>query len=300
MEYHRPVLLAESVQALVWKGHGVYVDVTFGGGGHSMAILNNLDQNGRLFAFDRDPDAINVAQRDSRLLLIRSNFRFLENFLHYYGCEKVDGILADLGVSSFQLDTIAKGFSFRGDAILDMRMNPKQPFTAADFIRESSVNELIETFSTYGEVRNAKTLAREIDKVRNKKTIRTINDFLSCISPVIIGNRNRYLAQVFQAVRIKVNDEINSLKKLLHTSANALGKNGRLVVITYHSVEDRVVKHFMKSGQFSGYDDREFSLKHKWPLKVLTKKPILPSVEEIHENPRARSAKLRIAEKTTP
>jgi 16S rRNA (cytosine1402-N4)-methyltransferase len=265
-----------------------------------MAILKRMAHDGRLIAFDRDPDAFEDTLKDDRLLLVRSNFRFLENFLHYYGYETVDGIIADLGVSSFQLDTISKGFSFRGEAALDMRMNPHQAFSAADFIRGASEQELIETFSVYGQVRNAKTLAKVVIEGRNKKTIKTINEFLLCISPVIMGNRTRYLAQVFQAVRIRVNDEINALKKLLSSSARVLGENGRLVVITYHSVEDRVVKHFMKSGQYSSSMELDFRLEPKWPFRVLTKKPIVPSEKEIELNPRSRSAKLRIAEKTTP
>lgn len=293
--FHKPVLLDQTVEGLISDRNGIYVDATFGGGGHAKAILENLSPKGRLFAFDQDKDALANKPHDHRCTLIHSNFRFIRNFLRYHGVEKVHGILADLGVSSFQLDESSKGFSFDSDD-LDMRMNPASPISAADLINQLSERELVEIFSEYGEVRNAKTLARAIVQARLSAPIKNTQNLIQAIEPVIMGHRTRYLAQVFQAIRIKVNDEIGALKELLTTSIDMLALGGRLVIITYHSIEDRVVKHFMKSGNF-GPDISQFNPSQDWIMKTINKKPIRPDADEIRRNRRSRSAKLRIAER---
>ncbi|MDH3245097.1 MAG: 16S rRNA (cytosine(1402)-N(4))-methyltransferase RsmH [Saprospiraceae bacterium] len=293
--FHKPVLLDQSVEGLISDRDGLYVDATFGGGGHAKAILDNLSPKGRLFAFDQDKDALANNLHDDRCTLIHSNFRFIRNFLRYHGVVKVHGILADLGVSSFQLDELSKGFSFDSED-LDMRMNPASPISAADLINQLSEKELLKILSEYGEVRNAKTLARAIVQARLSAPIKNTQNLIQAIEPVIMGHRTRYLAQVFQAIRIKVNDEIGALKELLTTSIDILAPRGRLVIITYHSVEDRVVKHFMKSGNF-GPDISLFNPSHDWLLKTINKKPIRPDADEIRRNRRSRSAKLRIAER---
>lgn len=293
--FHQPVLLDQAVEGLISDRDGLYVDATFGGGGHAKAILDNLSPKGRLFAFDQDKDALANKLHDDRCTLIHSNFRFIRNFLRYHGVEKVHGILADLGVSSFQLDELSKGFSFDSED-LDMRMNPASPISAADLINQLSEIELLKILSEYGEVRNAKTLARAIVQARLSAPIKNTQNLIQAIEPVIMGHRTRYLAQVFQAIRIKVNDEIGALKELLTTSIDILAPRGRLVIITYHSVEDRVVKHFMKSGTF-GPDISLFNPSHDWILKTINKKPIRPDADEIRRNRRSRSAKLRIAER---
>ncbi len=294
--YHLPVMLDESVSGLIGNRSGVYVDVTFGGGGHSAEILKRLDESGSLYAFDQDTDAFRNSLEDDRLVLIHGNFRFLENWMHYYGVDQVDGILADLGVSSFQLDEKSKGFSYTSGAELDMRMNIEAKQSAIEIINHSSVEELIKIFSQYGEVRNAKSLAKAVVEARAQRPIENVQEFLHIIDALVIGNRTRYLSQVFQAIRIKVNDEIGSLRALLTSSAKLLKKGGRLVVISYHSLEDREVKHFMKRGPSQTNDDM-FSIAPKWGLKMLTRKPVLPTSDEVRTNRRARSAKLRIAEK---
>ncbi|NND08141.1 MAG: 16S rRNA (cytosine(1402)-N(4))-methyltransferase RsmH [Saprospiraceae bacterium] len=296
--YHAPVMCAETIESLVTDPHGVYVDATFGGGGHSAAILQVLDTGGRLFAFDQDLDAFVNKVDDQRLTLIHGNFRFLKQWMRYYDVTHVHGVMADLGVSSFQLDEKSKGFSYASDADLDMRMNIKSEASAFQIINETSEGELVEIFSRYGEVRNAKTLAKAIVVARALRPIKNVQELLMCIGPLVMGNRSRYLAQVFQAIRIKVNDEIGSLRALLSTAADLLVVGGRLSILTYHSIEDRLVKHFMKSGKLGPKEQEyEFEEDRKWYLKMLSKKPILPTREEVGRNRRARSAKLRIAEK---
>ncbi len=299
-DFHDPVLLKESVDALITRRDGLYIDVTFGGGGHSRAILDLLGSSGKLYAFDQDKDAIDQRIDDHRLVLIRSNFRYVANFLRYYGVQTVDGILADLGVSSFQLNADYKGFSYQHSEILDMRMNQLGDTSAKQFLAKTSEAELIDVLSKYGEVRNAKTVSRAILTRRKSRPIQNTQDLLQCIEPFVIGNRSRYLAQLFQAIRIKVNDEMGALVALLKTSERVLRPGGRLIVITYHSVEDRIVKHFMKRGQIDGVQKATFSNRREdspWSMRPLTKKPITPTDQEIKLNNRARSAKLRVAEK---
>jgi 16S rRNA (cytosine1402-N4)-methyltransferase len=299
MMYHKPVMLKESIDALAIKPDGVYVDVTFGGGGHSQAILEQLGRNGRLFAFDRDEDALRNSINDSRFTIIRHNYRYLKNFLRYYNAIPVDGILADLGISSHQVDEAQRGFSIRFDAGLDMRMNREAPLTAADVVNNYDEEDLVKIFSKYGEVFNAKTLARKITSARKDKKISSISEFRSAISECADRqHENQYYAKVFQALRIEVNDELESLKDMLAQSAQVLKPGGRLVVISYHSLEDRLVKNMMIKGKFEGEIEKDlFGNAESCPLKVLGKKPYEASEEEIQSNPRSRSAKLRIAER---
>ncbi|WP_235296183.1 16S rRNA (cytosine(1402)-N(4))-methyltransferase RsmH [Portibacter marinus] len=298
MEYHNPVLLKESVDELVTDPDGVYVDVTFGGGGHSREILKRLSDKGRLIAFDQDLDAHNNRIEDDRIEMVHSNFCFLERFLKLLKVNDVHGILGDLGVSSFHLNAPERGFSFRyPDVKLDMRMNPLYEDTAIDLIRNYSEEELVAIFSKYGEIRNSKTLAAEIVSARNSRDIIMVGDLLSVVEPVIRGNRNRYLAQVFQAIRIALNDEMGTLESLLNQSVRVLRINGRLVIISYHSLEDRMVKNFMKSGNAEGELIKDDFGKILKPLKSVTKKVIVPTGVEIRKNNRARSAKLRAAVK---
>jgi len=292
--FHAPVLLEQAINGLVTDVDGTYVDATFGGGGHARAILQRLSSRGRLYAFDQDKDALINAPDDDRCTVIHSNFRFIQNFLRYYHVDKVHGILADLGVSSYQLDQEEKGFSF-SSVDLDMRMNSDGPITAELLVNRLSEKELVHMFSQYGEVRNAKTLARAIVQARASAPITSTQNLIQCVEPVIMGHRTRYLAQVFQAIRIKVNNEIGVLQDLLTTSIDVLGTGGRLVIITYHSIEDRVVKHFFKSGSF-GPTFTHPNLDQDWIMKTVNKKPIRPTAEEIQRNRRSRSAKLRIAE----
>ncbi len=299
MNYHNPVLLPESIDGLSIVEDGVYVDVTFGGGGHAQAILNVLGDKGRLFAFDQDEDAAANIIDDERFKLLPYNFRFLKRFLRLEGVRKVDGILADLGVSSHQFDTAERGFSFRFDALLDMRMNQQATLTAEKVLNKYNASDLQQIFGLYGEVRNAKTLARVIVNARESgSALKTIGDFISVIDNCIKGKRNRYLSQVFQALRIEVNQEVESLKDMLWQSTEVLGKGGRLVVISYHSLEDRMVKNLIKKGTFDKDPEKDEFGNFYQPLKAVNKKLILPSENEILTNPRARSAKMRIAERT--
>lgn len=295
--YHTSVLKDEAIVALNIRPAGVYVDGTFGGGGHSRAILEQLGQDGRLIAFDQDPDAWQNAPDDHRLTLVRENFRYLKRFLKLYKALDADGILVDLGVSSFQFDTAERGFSTRFDGELDMRMDTRQQLMAKDIVRDYSEQQLHELFEQYGEVRNAKTLAQTIVAGRKGKAVNTILEFKTLIEPCIKGNPNRYLAQVFQALRIEVNDELGVLKLFLEQTADCLKPGGRLCVITFHSLEDRLVKRFLKTGGFT--DDVETDVFGKSlksiPFKAL--KPVLPGDEEQKRNPRSRSARLRIGEK---
>ncbi len=289
--YHTTVLLHEATAGLAIKEDGVYVDVTFGGGGHSREILSKLGANGKLVAFDQDEDAWTNKPDDDRLMPVTENFRYMRRFLRLYGHGEVDGILADLGVSSFQFDTAERGFSLRFDGPLDMRMDKRSELTAAHIIRTYTEPQLHKLFELYGEVRNSKQLAKHIVDNRKGMQINTIAALKAMLSPVIRGNPNRYLAQVFQALRIEVNDELGALKDFLQQAAQSLKEGGRLSVISFHSLEDRIVKQFIKRGVWS--DEEEAN-----PLmRQVNAKPIEPTEAEIKLNPRARSARLRIAEK---
>jgi 16S rRNA (cytosine1402-N4)-methyltransferase len=288
--YHQPVLLHEALAGLNIQPGGIYLDATFGGGGHSREILNLLNSTGILIAFDQDDDAWRNQPDDQRLIPVKENFRYMRRFLRLHHINGVDGILADLGVSSFQLDTPGRGFSFRFDGPLDLRMDRRSEVTAATIVAGYSEIQLHKLFEQYGEVRNARQLAKQI--VSNRKVLRadTVETFKAMIGPVIKGNPNRYLAQVFQALRIEVNDEFGALKDLLQQATEALKPGGRLCVITFHSLEDRIVKQFMKRGGTDEEGARPL-------LKPMTAKPVAPSETEIKRNPRAGSALLRVAEK---
>lgn len=295
--YHIPALLDESVDGLNIRGDGDYVDVTFGGGGHSRGILKKLS-SGRLFAFDQDEDAIVNIPDDPRFHFIRHNFRYLRNFLHYFGVEHVDGILADLGVSSHDFDIAERGFSFRFPGDLDMRMNRDAKKTAADIINLYEEGELISTFKEYGEIDNARRLGKELIRARRHGAIRTIDQFKEIIAGCVPKkNETKYLAKVFQALRIETNGELDVLKDFLVQSADLLKPGGRLVVIAYHSLEDRLVKNFIRAGNFEGKQEKNFYGHVTSVLTAVNRKVIVPDEEENERNPRARSAKLRIAEK---
>lgn len=297
MEYHNPVLLKECIDGLNINPEGVYVDVTFGGGGHSREILKHLT-TGKLYAFDQDDDAVKNSIDDPRFVLIKQNFRFLKNFLKLYNALPIDGLLADLGVSSHQFDEAERGFSIRFDAKLDMRMDQNGKLTAADVLNTYSEEDLKRIFKLYGEVENAGYLASIVFHSRKSKTIETVNDLKIAITKCVKrGKENQYYAQVFQALRIEVNKELEVLEELLTQSLEVLKPNGRLVVISYHSLEDRLVKNFMRSGKFEGEVEKDFYGNQLTPFKQITRKPIVPGAEEIEVNNRARSAKLRIAEK---
>lgn len=293
MTYHRPVLAQASVDLLNIQPGGTYVDVTFGGGGHSRLILERLGPEGRLFGFDQDADARANALKDPRFQFVPANFRYLQRFLRLYQVRQVDGILADLGVSSHQLDVAERGFSYRFDADLDMRMNQEQERSAMDVLAHASAETLQRILGEYGEVRNARTLAEHLVAERKVRPIRTIQDLLSAVEPVIRGQRLRYLSQVFQALRIEVNDEMGALDDFLQQSMEVLREGGVLSVITYHSLEDRMVKNYLKAGNATGKYEQDFYGHIHRPFKVLTKKALLPTEEEIRENSRARSARLR-------
>ena len=295
--YHLPVLLEASVDGLAIQPNGTYVDVTFGGGGHSRAILERLGPEGRLFGFDQDEDAKANIPDDDRFTFVPGNFRYLKRFLRLEGVRTVDGILADLGVSSHQFDTAERGFSYRFEADLDMRMNQAGDITAADLIADRSIAELQHLFSRFGEVRNAKTLATRIVEQRAIREIERVEDLIEAITPIIRGNRPRYFAQVFQALRMEVNDEVGALEDFLTDAKEILAPAGRLVVISYHSIEDRLVKAFLKTGNIEGEVKKDFYGKIDRPFKIWTKRAVVASEEEITQNPRSRSAKLRIAER---
>ncbi len=297
MAYHEPVLLEPCLDYLNIKPDGVFVDVTFGGGGHSKMILKRLGEEGQLLGFDQDPDAEKNAPDDKRFKFVKSNFQYLKNFLRLNGIAQVDGILADLGVSSHQLDQAERGFSYRFEADLDMRMNYNDGKTAADVLNEYSAEALQKVFSQYGEIRNSKTLAEAVVASRHSRKIERIGDFLSLLDPLVRGQRLRYLSQVFQALRIEVNDEMKVLEAFLQQALEVLAPQGRLVVMSYHSLEDRIVKNFLKTGNIEGTVVKDFYGNINRPFKVITKKPIIPSEKEIKENPRARSAKLRVGER---
>jgi len=296
-EYHIPVLLQPSVEALITDPNGTYADLTFGGGGHSRAIIEKLDK-GRLFAFDQDQDAANQAEKIDfeGFTFIKSNFRFAKRYLKVYSVTALDGILADLGVSSHQLDEAERGFSIRFDAPLDMRMDREQPVSAADIIANYDVAALHKMLGCYGEVTNAKTLAEGIVAARTRKPIRTIADLLAVLKKFAPRFKEyKYYAQVFQALRIEVNDEMGALRDMLHQAAELLKPGGRLVVLSYHSLEDRLVKNFINKGKFEGEVEKDIYGNDIKPFKALNRQVIEPSEEEIKLNSRARSAKMRIA-----
>jgi 16S rRNA (cytosine1402-N4)-methyltransferase len=295
--YHNPVLLNESIEGLNIRDGGTYVDATYGGGGHTKRILEEL-KHGRVIAFDQDIDALENITQDPKLNVIHANFRYMTEQLRAKGITKVDGILADLGISSHQIDTPGRGFSIRFDAPLDMRMNNQGARTAADIVNTYPVARLQKMFSLYGEITNAANLARTIERTRSAKHIRTTGDLIEAIKDCTPPHSpNRYLAQVFQSLRIELNEEIDALKDMLRQSETLLDKGGRLVVITYHSLEDRLVKNFMRTGNFEGVPQKNMYGHDLRPFEPVTKKPVVPNEEEIENNNRARSAKMRIAEK---
>lgn len=297
MEYHNPVLLKETVDGLNIKPDGVYVDVTFGGGGHSREILKRLNDKGRLYAFDQDEDALNNAINDERFVLIHENFRYIKRFLRFHGVKSVDGILADLGVSSHQFDVPERGFSTRFDAELDMRMSKRNDLSAYVVVNEYDDANLRRVFLDYGELKNAPALSRTIIEARTKKPIKTTDELKIVLSKYLPEKiKNKVLAQIYQAIRIEVNQEMEVLKEFLEQSLEILKPKGRLSVISYHSLEDRLVKRFMKNGMFEGEPERDFYGNFSVPFDLVGKL-IVPDEEEIKVNNRARSAKLRIAEK---
>lgn len=298
LNYHTPVLLQEAITALQIKADGVYADCTFGGGGHSMEILKQLGPNGKLIVFDRDEDAGKNVPDDGRLLFVQQNFRHLQRFLRLNKYPLVDGILADLGVSSHQFDTAERGFSTRFDAALDMRMDHREEQTAATVLNTFTEQQLHKMLERYGEVTNSKTLAKTIVEQRLLKPFTTTALFKQAISGVVKGNPKKYFAQVFQALRIEVNGETEALEEMLRQSKEVLNPGGRLVVITFHSLEDRIVKHFFKNGSVEEQEaDDVYGVRPENPFIVITKKPVLPRGEELKANKRSGSAKLRIAEK---
>ncbi|PHI19320.1 16S rRNA (cytosine(1402)-N(4))-methyltransferase [Lewinellaceae bacterium SD302] len=299
MDYHVPVLADECVEQLQIRPEGVYVDVTFGGGGHSRLILNKAgDDPIRLFGFDQDEDArANDLTEDDRFTFVAANFRHLKRYLRLYGVTQIDGLLADLGVSSHQFNQPERGFSFRFDADLDMRMGTAADRSAADVVNQYSAEDLQKVFGEYGEVRNSRTLAQAIVQAREEKSIATINDLLNVMEPYVRGQRPRYLAQVFQALRIEVNDEIGALRELFEQATELLKPGGRLVVLSYHSLEDRMTKNILRSGNAEGKVNKDFYGNIDRPYKIITKKPILPTEEEQARNSRSRSAKLRVGER---
>ena len=297
IEYHVPVMLNECIDALAIKPDGIYVDLTFGGGGHSKAILDKLGKEGKLFAFDRDEDAKENLIRDERLTFIQTDYRHLKRFLKLYNIKQVDGVFADLGVSSFQLNEAERGFSYRFDGPLDMRMDASSSLTAAQILNEYSQEKLTALFSAYGEIRNSRSLARAIVDLRKKDDFYEIQDFVTRVSKSIIGDRVRYLSQLFQSLRIEVNGELESIKIMLQDTVDIVREGGRLVALTYHSLEDRLIKKFMKEGVFEGEAEKDLFGNTNKPYKMVGK-PLLPTKEEIEMNNRARSAKLRIALRT--
>jgi 16S rRNA (cytosine1402-N4)-methyltransferase len=296
--YHTPVLLSETTEALNIQAEGIYVDCTFGGGGHSKAILEKLNTKGRLIVFDQDEDARKNLPADSRVSFVPQNFRHLQRMLRLQNIVAVDGILADLGVSSHQFDEAGRGFSTRFNAAMDMRMDQRQTLTAFDVVNKYDEQRLHKLFEQYGEVTNAKTLARTIVQVRNTTSLQTIDGFKNALREIVKGNPNKYFAQVFQALRIEVNDELTALKEMLQQIPTLLNPGGRAAIITFHSLEDRLVKNFFRRGSFEKAEQNPFiNTETMNELKLITKKPIVPGVEELKQNPRSRSAKLRVVEK---
>ena len=297
--YHVPVMLHESLEGLQIKSSGTYVDVTFGGGGHSRGILRNLGTDGTLYGFDQDADAEQNIPDDPRFVFVRSNFRYLYNFMRYHGVVgEVDGLLADLGVSSHHFDDQERGFSFRFEGALDMRMNTRGGQTAADILNNYSEEQLSDVFYLYGELKAARKLAAVIVQARQTQAIETIPDLLEILKPFVGKDKEKkFLAQAFQALRIEVNDEMRALKEMLQQTTRVLKPGGRLVVITYHSLEDRLVKNFLKTGNFEGKAEQDFFGNRSVAFRLINNKVMVPSDEEIERNPRSRSAKLRIAER---
>ena len=296
--YHTPVLLKETVDGLKIVPDGIYVDCTFGGGGHSKAVLSKLSAKGKLVAFDQDENARKNLPVDTRVIFVQQNFRHLQRFLRLHNIAAVDGILADLGVSSHQFDAAERGFSIRHNTKLDMRMDQRQTLTAFEVVNTYSEQQLHKLFERYGEVTNSKTLAKTIVQVRSSTALKTVDTFKNALRRIVKGNPNRYFAQVFQALRIEVNDELGALKEMLQQVPALLKPGARIAIITFHSLEDRLVKGFFRRGTFDEPETNPFiNIESANELKIITKKPVLPSVKEIKNNPRSRSAKLRIAEK---
>lgn len=297
--YHVPVLLNESIDGLALKPGGIYVDVTFGGGGHSREILSRLTGGARLFSFDQDADAENNIPADAEgFTFVRSNFRYLKNWMRYYGIDHIDGLLADLGVSSHHFDDAERGFSFRFDAPLDMRMNKRAGMTAADILNTYDEEQLADVFYIYGELKNSRRIAAAVAKARTTKKIATTNDFMDIAAPIFKREREKKdMTKLFQALRIEVNHEMDALKEMLLAATELLAPEGRLSVITYHSLEDRIVKNIMKAGNAAGKVEQDFFGRIQTPFRLVNNKVITPSDEELEKNPRSRSAKLRIAEK---
>ena len=295
--YHVPVMLRECLDALQIQEDGIYVDATFGGGGHSKAILHQLGKKGKLFAFDVDHDAKANAINDERFQLIEANYRYLKRFLRVYNVTKVNGILADFGISSHQIDEPARGFSTRYDAPLDMRMDTTTGISARDVLNTYSEDQMKKIFWNYGEIDNARSLTKKIIACRAEQPINSTKELVKIARPFAKGKEVKYLSQVFQAIRIEVNDELNAIRDFLEQSEDVLDKGGRLVVMSYHSLEDRPVKNFMRYGVFEGVPEKDIYGNFEHHLKVITKKPIQANAEELERNPRARSARLRVAEK---
>ncbi|MEX0987907.1 MAG: 16S rRNA (cytosine(1402)-N(4))-methyltransferase RsmH [Bacteroidales bacterium] len=298
MAYHRPVLLNESIEGLNIKSKGTYVDLTFGGGGHSRLVLEKLGKKGRLFAFDQDPDAAQNISKDKRLVFIKANFRYMRNFLRYYEVPQVDGILADLGISSYQIDQPERGFSFRSESRLDMRMDPNSRKTAVEVLNDYPEDDLFRIFRRYGELKNTGRVVRAIIEARVIKPVTTTTELETILEDLVPQQtRSKFMARVFQAIRIEVNEEIDALREMLVQTSDYMGNGGRLVVITYHSLEDRLVKNYMRSGNLEGEVKKDFYGNPETSWMVVNRKVIVPGEKEISENSRARSAKLRIAEK---
>ena len=296
--YHIPVLLEESIDGMNIQPGGIYVDMTFGGGGHSKEILRRMDKDSRLFSFDQDEDAERNIVNDERFTFVRSNFRYLHNFLRYYGVEKVDAILADLGVSSHHFDDSERGFSFRFDGNLDMRMNKRAGITAADIVNTYEEERLADLFYLYGELKNSRKIAAALVKARAAHKIETTQDFIGAVESLFRREREKKdMAKLFQALRIEVNNEMTALKEMLRSATELLRPGGRLSVITYHSLEDRIVKNVMKTGNPEGKMKQDFFGRIETPFTLINNKVITPDDEELANNPRSRSAKLRIAEK---
>jgi len=297
-DYHVPVLLRQTLDGLAIKPGGIYVDCTFGGGGHSKELLKQLNADGKLFVFDQDADAAKNVPADNRVVFVPNNFRHLQRFMRLHKTPLVDGIMADLGVSSHQFDEPERGFSTRFDAALDMRMDRRQELTAFDVVNTYSEQQLHTLFEQYGEVTNAKTLARTIVAIRASTSLKTISNFKAALHAVVKGNPNKYFAQVFQALRIEVNNELGALRELLEQIPQLLKPGGRVAIITFHSLEDRLVKNFFRKGSFEEAETHPFeNVASVSELKIITRKPITAEKEELKRNPRSRSAKLRIAEK---
>lgn len=298
--YHIPALLPQCLEALKLKADGVYVDATFGGGGHSSAIMEHLGPEGHLYGFDQDEDALAGAIDDPRFTMVYGNFRFLSNFLRFYGADHVDGILADLGVSFHHFDDAERGFSFRSDAKLDMRMNRHARLSARDIVNDYDEERLANILYLYGEVQKSRQIARAIVNARGAAPVDTINRLLEVVAPFIDKRKEKKdLACIFQALRIEVNGELDALREFLQQTVKALRPGGRLAIITYHSLEDRLVKNFMRSGNFEGKVEKDIFGRAELPLKLLSSKPIVADEAEVEANPRSRSAKLRVAERIT-